>query len=233
MPTLALLVETSNEACSVALADITVANAPRVLAEAEETTPMRHTAVLLPLIRAAFAKTDHELADLSAVAVSTGPGSYTALRAGYASAKGLCMALDVPLIEVSTMRALASVASEMPDFEQGDHVHTVLPARRSEVYYARYTADLDLAQKPMPRTVDAAWINSLREAGPLRFAGPNLSLVSPLLNTADKVAEVVLHARNLLKITAFKYSNKAFTELSNAAPLYVKPPYITRAKPRL
>jgi len=133
MADLILLLETSGEQCSVAIAEVE-GNTGKVLAEAEHTVPMKHTAMLLPLIKEAFAKTPYILQETSAVAVSTGPGSYTALRAGYSSAKGLCMALDIPMITVSTLKAQASrgiARQEKKDFE----IVSVLPARRNDVTY--------------------------------------------------------------------------------------------------
>jgi tRNA threonylcarbamoyladenosine biosynthesis protein TsaB len=231
MAELILLLETSGEQCSVAVAEV-LENTGKVLAEAEHTVPMKHTAMLLPLIREAFAKTPYTLQDTSAVAVSTGPGSYTALRAGYSSAKGLCMALDIPMITVSTLKALATCeisSHEKKDFER----ISVLPARRNDVYFARFDRHFKTLIAPVCVEANAAWWQA-------QFGGNSTLLVSPQFEEFVKKhgqdvegEQVELRASNLLEISIFKYTTGDFADAASVEPNYVKPPFITVAKPRL
>ncbi len=230
MAELLLLLETSGERCSVAVAEV-VGSEGKVLAEAEHTVPMQHTAMLLPLIKEAFAKTPHKLQETSAVVVSTGPGSYTALRAGYSSAKGLCMALDIPMITVSTLKALASKGIENRENKEVEIV-SMLPARRNDVYFARYDEQFNTVIAPVCVEVNAEWWEQ-------QFKGKLTLLVAPKVDELLKKHEqqvdaemVELHAINLLEISILKFRKADFADKTNVEPNYVKPPFITVAKPR-
>ena len=130
---LILAIETATLACSVA-----VFEGEKVIAHRHDIGPSYvHAERLLPFI-------DHVLRDagiaskeLSAIAVSAGPGSYTGLRIGVATAKGLCHALEIPLIATDTLESLAFQASRMTT-RTPDAVVAVLDARRDEVYTATY-----------------------------------------------------------------------------------------------
>lgn len=195
---------------------------------------MQHTRVLLPLIKAAFAKTDHTLQDCAGVAVSNGPGSYTALRAGLSSAKGICLALDVPLLQVSTLRALATVAlgARAPEAPPVREVLSVLVARRRQLYAARYGPDGEVSQAPHTLEADEAWAERLRGEGGVLVVGPEAQGVAERFDEFVEHANVTLEARNLLTLSAFMYREGAFAELGAAVPLYLKPPHITVAKPK-
>lgn len=230
MADLLLLLETSGEHCSVAVAQLE-GTISKVLAEAEHTVPMKHTAMLLPLIKEAFAKTPYKLQDTAAVAVSTGPGSYTALRAGYSSAKGLCLALDIPLITVSTLRAIASIALDKKKQWTGE-VLSMLPARRNDVYFARFDAKLDAMSEPICEEADENWWREQLSGAKTLFAGPDVKRRSAVEAPTATSIDIVLNARNLLPISTLMYLSKDFAEVSTVEPNYVKPPFITKAKPR-
>jgi tRNA threonylcarbamoyladenosine biosynthesis protein TsaB len=98
---LILNIDTTTDICSIALSDGTE------LLSLQETTTNTHAAQITLLIQAALKEAGKKMSDLTAVAVSNGPGSYTSLRIGTSTAKGICYALDIPLIVVDTLQALA------------------------------------------------------------------------------------------------------------------------------
>ncbi|MCH8331830.1 MAG: tRNA (adenosine(37)-N6)-threonylcarbamoyltransferase complex dimerization subunit type 1 TsaB [Bacteroidetes bacterium] len=100
---LLLNLETATGICSVALA-----KDGQLLASEEDHTEYSHSSVLNKLIRTVMNASGKQLNELDAVCVSAGPGSYTGLRIGLSSAKGICFALDKPLISIPTLKALAS-----------------------------------------------------------------------------------------------------------------------------
>ena len=251
MNRLLLLLETSTPATSVALATVGPSG-ERVLAEAHSTEPMRHTALLVPLIREAFAKLSlgeaeggsrggaapPGLADLAAVAVSAGPGSYTALRAGLSAAKGLCLARGLPLIQVSTLAAIASAAGRSrataPDFLP------VIHARRREVYCARYRGDGTEVLAPASAVVDEAWGRRQADLGPYELCGPAASLAERLLaggeaapTSPGRRVGLSIPAADLLSLAAGDWRAGRFADLAGAVPHYLKPPHVTVPKPRL
>lgn len=121
-----LLIETATSICSVALAEEN-----HILDLAESDLPNSHSAKLHTLIDTMLRKNDTSYGDLSAVALSLGPGSYTGLRIGTSAAKGFAYALDVPVIGVETPCILANAALKR---HKNSYVLTMIDARRMEVY---------------------------------------------------------------------------------------------------
>jgi len=231
MAELLLLLETSGAHCSVAIAEID-GTTKQVLAEAQHNEPMKHTAMLLPLIKEAYAKTPFELQATSAVAVSTGPGSYTALRAGYSSAKGLCIALDIPIITVSTLQALASVALQF-DKTGVKKILSLLPARRNDVYFAQYDHQMNTLSEPICIEADQNWWNQYCNDQRTLLVGPHVVEFCEKHQKEAYTFSCNLSASNLLEISTIKYKNGDFVDAASVEPNYVKPPFITQAKPRI
>ncbi len=135
-----LLIETATEVCSVAIA----VNG-EVVALVEELQAPSHAALLTLQIEQCVGKSGIPLAALDAVAVSSGPGSYTSLRVGASVAKGICYALDKPLIAVNTLLALAWASREEQSILNPPSSTVFVPmldARRQEVWLAVYDAEL-------------------------------------------------------------------------------------------
>lgn len=130
-----LLIETATSVCSVALAEES-----RVVDFLESDLPNSHSAKLHTMIDELLKRNNTAYGDLAAVALSLGPGSYTGLRIGTSSAKGLAYALDVPVIGVETPRILANAALTR---HKGSFVLTMIDARRMEVYANIFDADMN------------------------------------------------------------------------------------------
>ena len=124
-----LNIETATKNCSVALAKEGKTIFCKEIAE----EGYSHAERLHVFIEEIIKEAGISLNDLSAVAVSQGPGSYTGLRIGVSAAKGLCFALDIPLISIHTLKAMATAIS----IEEGVKI-PLLDARRMEVYTAFY-----------------------------------------------------------------------------------------------
>lgn len=248
MSQLLLLIETSTPASSVALAEVSDGG-ERVLAQAHSDEPMRHTALLVPLVDEAFAKLSasepgsvRTRADLTAVAVSSGPGSYTALRAGLSTAKGFCLGLGVPLLQVSTLAALAQRAT-LGDAVGGADLLAVVHARRREVYAGRYrvgATGLETIVPPASSTVDESWLAQQAGRGEYALCGPAAHLVAEAAGgMAVRVPMVLEHqvevllAADLAPLAAAAWRAGAREDIALATPTYLKPPFITKAKPRL
>ena len=171
--------------------------------------------------------------ELDAVAVGMGPGSYTGLRIGVSFAKGLCYALDIPLIAIGSLDALAEVARE--DFEAGilDVEETdwtqaklcpMVDARRMEVYAAVYDRALNVVKETAPVVVDDAAFADLLEKHPVYFFG----------NGADKCEGVIEHpnahfidgikpvAKNMMPLAEREHAMGAFQDVAYFEPFYLK-----------
>ncbi|MEM6782976.1 MAG: tRNA (adenosine(37)-N6)-threonylcarbamoyltransferase complex dimerization subunit type 1 TsaB [Bacteroidota bacterium] len=170
---LTLGIETATDVCSVALLE-----GDAVLAEASLRMPRQHAARLMPLIRDVLAHTGRSATDLDLVAVSEGPGSYTGLRIGVSTAKGLALAADARLIGVSSLEALAWQAA--PFAQPGDRIAVAFPSRRGEVYAAGFIASPEqevgplLGAEPTAVVLDEAaawWPTSTVPRGSTLFMG--------------------------------------------------------------
>lgn len=167
---------------------------------------------------------------LNAVAISDGPGSYTGLRVGASVAKGLCYALDIPLIAVSTLQSLAAGVSAL---FPSHHLMPCIDARRMEVYTAIYDSGLTLVKKPDNLIVNVDVLKKLSLAyAPLVIMGngaakltgysaeiPNLQISPSACNAADMCA-----------LAYTNWSNKHWSDLVTYTPNYLKSPNITIPK---
>jgi tRNA threonylcarbamoyladenosine biosynthesis protein TsaB len=131
-------IETATGVCSVA-----VAKDGELLCINESNSKNSHAEVLTNFIDEAIRTGGISLTDIDAIAVSEGPGSYTGLRIGVAAAKGLCFALDKPLIGVSTLGAMAvGMVNAFPSHERTNFLYCpMIDARRMEVYSAIFNKD--------------------------------------------------------------------------------------------
>lgn len=162
-----LAIETSGKYCSVALIHDGLAEFSR-----EDDIEMNHARAIGPFVESCLEEAHRKEWKIDAVAVSTGPGSYTGLRIGMSMAKGLCFSLDVPLIGVSTLKLLAVKAMFRNIEWQGDEILVpMIDARRMEVYTAAYDFRLDMHLKPTPMILSADCYDMLPEGREIYFMG--------------------------------------------------------------
>lgn len=233
-----LLIETASEVCGAA-----IATEGRIIALAEDTDQARHAERLTLLIADCCRQAGLKLSDLDAVAVSRGPGSYTALRVGVSTAKGICFALDKPLIAVDTLQALA--AASLLEFEETNPVlhHPqpvlaipMLDARRQEVWTAVYDAQLRLVVPAQPLILQHELFQNFRNTIPdyrpetvciisgngskkMEDAGIDENMVfSPVKNCS---------ANYLAGLADLFFQKNDFQNITYFEPFYMKAPNIT------
>jgi tRNA threonylcarbamoyladenosine biosynthesis protein TsaB len=159
---LILSIETAASVCSAALHEHGALTGSRKL-----TNGRSHSKNLAPMISDLIQETGHTPKDLSAVAVSKGPGSYTGLRIGTSTAKGICYALDIPLIAIDTLIAMCYLANrENP----GNYdLCPMLDARRMEVYTLISNAHLTVKRNIQAIVVDEEAFKPELDRGPISF----------------------------------------------------------------
>ena len=173
---LILSIETSTAVCSVALHE-----KGTLLSVMELHQEYSHASKLAPLVNELFRVSDVKLEKVNAIAVSAGPGSYTGLRIGTSLAKGLCYALDIPLVAVPTLKVLAAGVTK---FQFGDSfLCPMIDARRMEVYCQLFTENLDEYEPVKSVIVDGSSFEKYLEVKPVIFLG----------NGALKCREVIVH----------------------------------------
>ncbi|MEM9417327.1 MAG: tRNA (adenosine(37)-N6)-threonylcarbamoyltransferase complex dimerization subunit type 1 TsaB [Bacteroidota bacterium] len=171
---LILSIETATEACSVALHTEAQLIATQTLHVAKS-----HAESLLLTIEHLLAISPYEKEELAAVAVSSGPGSYTGLRIGTSTAKGLCYALGIPLIAVNTLEAMAH--GMQPYNTNQALLCPMIDARRMEVYCLLTDAQGKLLEAAHPQVIDQDSFQSWLQEQPILFFGNGAEKCKPLL----------------------------------------------------
>lgn len=178
-----------------------------------------HAAWLHPAIREMLRTHDIQPGDLDAVAVSIGPGSYTGLRIGLATAKGFCYALDIPLITVNTLALLASAVSD----EAEEWIVPLLDARRMEVFTAVYDREIREKISTHALILEPGTFTELLKSRKIIFCGNGITKLQPVLQHPNaRYSTTTAHAGHLARLSQLFYDKKEFASLSYTEPLYVK-----------
>lgn len=210
-------IESATNICSVALS-----KEGKTLFLKESDEHNAHSRLLAGFIRDLLAEAEITVAHLGAVVVSKGPGSYTGLRIGVSTAKGLCYGQDLPLIAVPTLQSMALGAREKQP-EAGLYC-PMIDARRMEVYSAIYDASLETIMETQALIVDEkSYLTYLQDNNILFFG-----------NGASKCREVITHPRArfddelqpsatyLSELGWGKYQRKEFEDVAYFEPYYLK-----------
>ena len=223
MQALILLIETSTSVCSIALAQTDT-----LLAYKELPEPRMHSALLAPLIQELLQEQDLRISDCDAIAVSEGPGSYTGLRVGVSTAKGLCFGSGKPLIAVSSLQVMAQNALDHLKGQTLPPDSLIIPlmdARRMEVYTATYLANgLQEICPPQPKIIDQT---SFREAcyqnKNLIFTGDAVEKCRPFLQRTQAQFLPLAPTADGLRTAAFQaLRENNFASLAYFEPCYLK-----------
>ncbi len=226
---LLICIETATEVCSVAISEDA-----KLLALQEVEDAFAHSAKLTLFIKDCAALANIALTDLAAIAISSGPGSYTALRVGISTAKGLCYALGIPLIEVNTLQALAMATAKQ--VQTPDAVYCpMIDARRMEVYTALFDASGNSLTATQPLIIEN---NSFEHYFNLEqtivFSGNGAAKCQSVLNSPFAQFEhMKCSAAHLIDLAFGNFQDRNFVDVAYFEPLYGKLPNITTPKNKL
>ena len=243
-----ILIETSTALCSVALAEN-----GKITAYRESSAPKAHASLTAVFIQEMLNERGITLADCDAVCVSKGPGSYTGLRVGVSTAKGLCFGSQKPLIAVGTLDTLVAQALYHPELtchperSEGSLYKYIIPmidARRMEVYAAVFSLchperseeapSYNQITETAPAIIDENSFAEYLEQGPCLFIGDG----------AGKCADVIKHpnahfcqchpkASSMLAPSAVALNEKRFEDVAYFEPFYLKEFVATVSKKKL
>ncbi len=171
-----LCIETATTNCSVALS----INGEVVAIQEDNATKYSHAERLHLYIEKVIEESNIDKTALTAIAISKGPGSYTGLRIGVSAAKGLCYALDIPLISIPT---LTSLSYSVSGIEGDDYIVPMLDARRMEVYSAVFNASYKQIRATEAQILESDSFLEYLEKGNVYFVG----------NGAFKFSEICEH----------------------------------------
>jgi tRNA threonylcarbamoyladenosine biosynthesis protein TsaB len=212
--TLILHLETSTKACSVALSK----DGSLIALKESLSDEFSHSENLTVFIQTVIKEAGIELKDLSAISVASGPGSYTGLRIGVSTAKGLCYSLDKPLIAIDSLISLAVIAKEK---HPSSNLCAMIDARRKEVYCAIYLTDLSQIK---PITADILDENSYKEYEPFLYFGDGAEKMQEDWQGRNCVADTEIHAsaKGQIALAFEKFQAQQFEDVAYFEPYYLK-----------
>ena len=224
-----ILIETSTALCSTALAEDGA-----IVSYKESSAPKAHASLTAVFIQDMLSERGLTIADCDAVCVSMGPGSYTGLRVGVSTAKGLCFGSRKPLLAAGTLDTLAAQA--YAEAEADGNYRFIIPmvdARRMEVYTAVFENGVQITETA-PAIIDENSFSDLLEQGPCLFIGDG----------AGKCADAIKHpnahflqcwpkASSMLAPAMKVYKEKRFEDVAYFEPFYLKEFVATVSKKKL
>ena len=211
-----LNIETSTKACSVALHK----NGELIVCREDVTTNFSHSEKLLKFISKLFSDAKLSLSDLDAIAVSMGPGSYTGLRIGVSTAKGLCYGLDIPLISISTLKAMSfGMALEI----KADLYCPMIDARRMEVYSAFFDINNTEVRKIQADIIDENSYKKELEKKVVFFGDGSEKIKEKIRHkNAMFISDIHPSAKNMGLLSYQKFTKSLFEDLAYFEPFYLK-----------
>ena len=214
-----LCIETATSVCSVALC-----RGEKILAFRETNLGFSHAEKLTVFISEVLKEAEVNLSDIEAVAVSSGPGSYTGLRIGVSVAKGLCFAADKPLISISTLEAMASGAlRHNVSFNSDALLCPMIDARRMEVYCALFDSQIKSIQPIAAKIVTPDLYSEIDKYQQIYFFGDGAEKCKSVLNSPFIfLPDIFPSARYIAELANKKFQAREFENLAMFEPFYLK-----------
>ena len=209
-----LNIETATKNCSVALAK----DGNTVLCKELSTEGFSHAEKLHVFIEEIIAETGVSINDLNAIAVSSGPGSYTGLRIGVSAAKGLSFSLNIPLISVDTLTSLANQVLFFDGF-----IIPMIDARRMEVYSAVFNSNKEIIRKVEAEILNEDSFNEIVEK--IYFIGDSNEKAKAILNKSNFVfLDEIKYpsAKEMSSLSYKKFLENNFEDVAYYEPYYLK-----------
>ena len=213
-----ILIETSTSLCSTALVED-----GKVVCERVSDVPRAHASMTAPFVNEMLKEKGWKVSDCSAVAVSKGPGSYTGLRVGVSTAKGLCFGAGIPLISTGTLDTLVWQARDEGLLPDGcRYVIPMIDARRMEVYTGIFTPD---GHQISPTVAQVVTEGSFREQlgeGPVLFIGDGVEKCKTLLTGDACFVQCCPKASGMRGPAVAALEEGKFEDVAYFEPFYLK-----------
>ena len=214
-----LLIETATQVCSVVLA-----SEGRILARRDSDVPNAHSTRLSVFIQEVLDENRLSPRDLGAVCVSAGPGSYTGLRIGVSSAKGICYALGIPLVSVPTLLSMAALYyRQHPEYK--GLVCPMIDARRMECYTMMVAPGLDVLRPTAADVITEGIFDEYLNRGEVTFIGDGAAKTRPLLGNHPNARfddSFRLSAEGMIDLAAQRLAEGKTEDVAYFEPFYLK-----------
>ncbi len=228
---LILCIETGTETCSVG-----IAKNGEMISLRESSEGRDHASKVALFASELFEELNLEPEDLSAVAVGMGPGSYTGLRIGVSFAKGICYALNKPLIAIGSLDMLTELAREnheagILNIENWDEARLcpMIDARRMEVYTQLFSVDGAPLNEVTAEIIDNESFSKYNDGRPFVIFGNGAAKCAEALSWATLI-EVSPSASGLGRLAQSKFEREEFVDVAYFEPLYLKDFVVTTSK---
>jgi tRNA threonylcarbamoyladenosine biosynthesis protein TsaB len=225
-----ILIETSTSLCSTALVED-----GKVVCERLSSEPRAHASMTAPYVNDMLKERGLGVKDCSAVAVSKGPGSYTGLRVGVSTAKGLCFGAGIPLISVGTLDTLVWQAMDEGLLPEGcRYIIPMVDARRMEVYTAVFTPDGKQVTPTEAMVVgEESFMDQLSE-GPVLFIGDGAGKCQGVINSHNAhFVQCCPKASGMTRPAVAAFNEGMFEDVAYFEPYYLKEFMTTTSKKKL
>jgi len=222
---LILSIETATTVCSIA-----IHKNEKLLANQSLHIAQSHSGLLVPSIQNLLKYCDLEMDKLDAVALSKGPGSYTGLRIGTSTAKGICDALDIPLIGINTLEAMANGVSKF--IKEDALLCPMIDARRMEVYCLLTNQKGEVIQETNPKIIDENSFASELSDSRVYFFGNGANKCKSVIqsDSARFIEGIAPDAVNVGALAYKRYEKGLFEDLVYFDPFYLKDFRVTKPK---
>ena len=214
---------------ATAHASVCISKDGQVIGQLETSDQKSHASFIQPAIDALCKQAGIDLQNIDAISVSMGPGSYTGLRVGMATAKGIAYAINKPLIGINTLQIIAAAAkTNHPNHHSA--ICALLDARRMEVFTGIYAHNLEPLTNSTALILDAQSFENELASAPLLFAGDGAAKFKDLCNHPNAIFDTTLSysASDMIALTEKTFDIADFLDLAYSEPLYIKAFHDTR-----
>ena len=227
---LLLNIDTATDQASVCLSLNT-----DLIQEIKSADQKNHGSFLQPSIQQILQQNNLTIQQIDAVTVTHGPGSYTGLRVGLASAKGICYALQKPLITINTLEVMAwatrwHVIKNLV-LNTAYQICPMIDARRMEVFTATYNEALECVSPTTPLILNEQSFENELNKNIMIFSGNGSHKLKNILKNTNAIFVDELHSSaSMISIALNKFNSKSFTSLAYRVPYYGKEFYSPASK---
>ena len=216
-----LYIETATDVCSVALS-----KGAEIIGLKEEAGGNNHAKHLLPFVDEVLKQAEASMTDINGVAVSIGPGSYTGLRIGVSTAKGIAYTAGIPVMAISTLESIAQGAKTLWSGTSTETVQIIpmIDARRMEVFTTRYDFNMQSLEEISSKIVDENTFAELLSKEKVLFCGNGMPKCKEILSAFPnaKFMDAPISAKNMLPAALRKWQNQEFEDVAYFEPFYLK-----------
>ncbi len=212
-------IETSTNVCSVA-----ASHSGTCIFRISNHEGLSHAAMLSPFVQQALDKLKELNLQPYAIAVSGGPGSYTGLRIGVSTAKGLCYGYNIPLIAVDTLQIITESVLKTKETEPDALLCPMIDARRMEVYTALFSSKSELVEGVSAKVIDEQSFSEILDNKTVYFFGNGAAKCKSVIThpNARFIGNIEPLAENMIRLAEDKFMRKDFVDVAYFEPFYLK-----------